>query len=153
MLVKLQSRRSCCAFCAPARICVSLCCSQFLLALVTCTDDPHRYKRAIKSQVRSQLISLSIHAVCIVEQIVDAPMPQNSETDYRWIASQINCAWKRSRDSMTTNMAEALKLAARREDLAGVPFQAHELPQLCEREVRGASAIRSLRDPPCSSER
>ena len=42
---------------------VSLCCAQFPLALVTCTDDPHRLKRAIKNQVRSQLNSLSIHAV------------------------------------------------------------------------------------------
>ena len=34
-----------------------------LLALVTCTDDPHRLKRAIKTHFRSQLISLSTHAV------------------------------------------------------------------------------------------
>ena len=50
-------------FCALARVCLSLCCSHFLLALVTYTDDPHRLKRSIKSQVRSQHISLIIHAV------------------------------------------------------------------------------------------
>ena len=48
--------------CTCAHLFVFLCCSQFLLALVT-SDDPHRLKRAIKSQVRSQLISLSIPAV------------------------------------------------------------------------------------------
>ena len=63
VLVKAQFRRSCCAFCAFARICLSPCCSQFLTAVVLFTDDPHRLKRAIKTQVRSQLISLSFHAV------------------------------------------------------------------------------------------
>ena len=64
VLVKARSRCNCCAFCALARVCLfSLCCSQFPLALVTCTDDPHRLKRAIKTQVRSQLIALSVHAV------------------------------------------------------------------------------------------
>ena len=52
VLGRAQSRRSCCALCAPARICVfSLSCSQFLLALVICTHDPHRLKGAIKSCV------------------------------------------------------------------------------------------------------
>ena len=46
-----------------AHLFVFLRCSQFLRALVTCIDDPHRLTRAIKSPVRSQVISLSIHAV------------------------------------------------------------------------------------------
>ena len=61
VLVEAQSRRSCCAFCALARICLSVCCSQFFFLQVTCTDDPHRLKCATKSQVIPQ--SLSVHAV------------------------------------------------------------------------------------------
>ena len=87
--VKAQSRRSCCAFlCTCAYVFVSLCCSQFPLALVTCTDDPHRLKRAIKTQVRSQLISLSIHAVASLNKIVGVPVPRNSETHGHWITTQ-----------------------------------------------------------------
>ena len=54
--------------CTCSYLFIFLCCSQFLLAFVTCTDDPHRLKRVLKSQVRSQLIYLSI-----VELIVDVP--------------------------------------------------------------------------------
>ena len=45
VLVEAQSRRSCCCTCA--HLFVSFCFSRLLLALVTCTDDPHRLKRAI----------------------------------------------------------------------------------------------------------
>ena len=52
---------------------------------------------------------------------------------------------------MTSNIAEVLKLAAKPiqhdnddADLAGVPFQAGELPHPCEREVRGASPTRRV---------
>ena len=55
--------------CTCAHLFVSQCCSQFLVSLVTCTDDPHRLKRAIEPQVRSQLISLSINAVASVNKL------------------------------------------------------------------------------------
>ena len=38
------------------------------IALVTCIDDPHRLKCATKTQVRSQHISLSIHAVATLNK-------------------------------------------------------------------------------------
>ena len=63
VLVEAQSRRSCCAFCSPARICLSPCVVLSFFLHVTCTDDPHRHKCAIKTQVIPQLIPLSIHAV------------------------------------------------------------------------------------------
>ena len=55
---------------------------------------------------------------------------------------------------LATNIADVLKLAERPnpsiqqggENLAGVPFQARELPHSCEREVRDASARRSVSD-------
>ena len=53
---------------------------------VTCTDDPHRLKCAIKSQVRSQVI---VHPCRrIVEQIVDGPVPQKSGTCCHSVTSQ-----------------------------------------------------------------
>ena len=36
---------------------------------VTCTDDPHRLKCAIKSQIFPQLISLSIHGVSSLNKV------------------------------------------------------------------------------------
>ena len=50
---------------------VCLCCSQLLLALVTCIDDPHRLECSIKTQVTAPCSR-------IVEQIVDVPVLQNS---------------------------------------------------------------------------
>ena len=56
--------------CTFAHLFLSLCFSQFLLALVTWTDDPHRLKRAIKTHVRSHVISLSIHAVASLNTLL-----------------------------------------------------------------------------------
>ena len=86
VLVKAWFRRTCCAFFVHLRaFVVSLCCSQFLLALVTWTDDPHRL-----SQITCHFI---VHPCSrIVEHIVDVPVLQNSGTHCHWISSRINCA-------------------------------------------------------------
>ena len=47
---------------------VSLCCARFLLALVTCTDDPHRPKCATKSKVTATVIVHPCNR--IIEQII-----------------------------------------------------------------------------------
>ena len=81
VLVEAQSPTQLLRSCSTcAHLFVSFCFSQFLLALVTCTDDPHRLKRAI--QVSNQVTAPLIVHPCnrIVEQIVDVPMPQNSGT-------------------------------------------------------------------------
>ena len=88
---------------APVRICLSSC--VVLSFFVTCTDDPHRLKRVLKSQVRSQLIYLSI-----VELIVDVPQCLRIlELVISGSHRKQNSAWERSRDSMTTNMVELLR--------------------------------------------
>ena len=78
MLVEAQSRRSCCAFCAPACICLSPCVVLNFFLHVTCTDDPHRLKCAIKSQVIPQLISLSIHAVASLNKSLTNQCTRNA---------------------------------------------------------------------------
>ena len=83
VFVEAQSRRSCCAFCAPARVCLSPCVVLSVFLHVTCTDDPHRLKCAIKSQVIpqliSQLISLSVHAVASLNKSLTYQCLRNLE--------------------------------------------------------------------------
>ena len=79
MLVEAESRRRCSALCALARICLSVCCSQFFFLRVTCTDDPHGLKCAIKSQVIPQLVSLSIHAVASLNKSLTYQCLRNLE--------------------------------------------------------------------------
>ena len=83
----------------------------------SCTRDMHSRSTSTQAyhQVSRQTAAHLIIHPCsrIVEQIVDVPVPQNPGTHCHWITSQMIGAWQRRCDSMTTNMAEVLKLAAR----------------------------------------
>ena len=53
--------------------------TQILIELVTYTDGSHQLKRAIKSQVRSQLISLSVNAVASLNKLLTFQCLKNLE--------------------------------------------------------------------------
>ena len=55
-----------------AFVCLPVCVLSFFFALVKGADDPHRLKRATKSQVRSQRNSLSIHAVASLNNLLSS---------------------------------------------------------------------------------
>ena len=93
VLVESQSRRSCFALRVSSSLCVVL---SFFLH-VTCTDDPHRLKCAIKSQVRSQLIPVSIHAIASLNKLLTHQCLRNLEHIVIGSHRKMNCAWWRDR--------------------------------------------------------
>ena len=69
VLVEAQSRHSCCAFCAPARVCLSVCCSQFS----SCTW--HALTIHIDPSVPSSLKSFHSHCPSILPPAFHLPLP------------------------------------------------------------------------------
>ena len=106
-----QSRRSCCAFCALARICLSPCdVLSFLLRLSHAKTIHIDSTVPIKTQVRSQLISLSVHA---------AVASVNKSLTFQCLRILEHIVIESTRKEIAhgsgamTNMAEVPKLAAR----------------------------------------
>ena len=109
VLVKAQSRAVVQLLCTCANLFVVL--SFFLHSWHALTIHIDQACHQVSSQISGHFI---VHSCShIVEQIVDVPVPQNSGAHYHWVAPQTNCAWQRSCDSMTTNMADVLKLGER----------------------------------------